>query len=134
MKYIHVCAAVIVEGDEVLLTTRPPGKSMAGLWEFPGGKIDPGESFAQCLVREIHEEIGLDILVFDMLYSMRHSYPDKNVMLYFFRCTKRDKLQKPHPKEGQDIKNIKFSEIATAEMLPADVSFMDYLNKYGFFQ
>lgn len=133
MNYIHVCAAVIVEGDEVLLATRPPGKSMAGLWEFPGGKIDAGESFAQCLVREIHEEIGLDITVLDRLYTLHHSYPDKNVVLYFFRCIQKNKAQMPHPKEGQEVMRIKFSQIRPEQMLPADISFMDYLKKYSFF-
>ena len=133
MDYIHVCAAVIVEGDEVLLATRPHGRSMAGLWEFPGGKIDPGESFAECLVREIHEEIGIDIIVLDRLYTVYHSYPDKNVALYFFRCARKDKKQVPQPKEEQEIMRIKFSHIEPTQMLPADISFIDYLKKYSFF-
>lgn len=81
-----VAAAVIVAGDRVLLTQRKGGTHLAGRWEFPGGKLEPGESPEDALVREIREEIGVKVRVGDVLDVTFWRYPTKDVLLMFYRC------------------------------------------------
>lgn len=81
-----VVAAVIVDGDRVLLTQRRGGTHLAGRWEFPGGKIEPGESPEEALAREITEEIGVRVRVGDALDVTFWRYPAKDVLLIFYRC------------------------------------------------
>ena len=74
---IHVCAAVICLDRKYLLTTRPKGTHLEGKWEFPGGKLRNDETAYDCLVREVHEELGVDILPLDLIYSVQYEYPEK---------------------------------------------------------
>ncbi len=82
-----VAAAVVIEGGRVLLTQRAEGKHLGGLWEFPGGKLEPGESPEEALVRECREECGIEIAVADILDVTFHRYADKDVLLLFYRCS-----------------------------------------------
>jgi 8-oxo-dGTP diphosphatase len=82
-----VAAAVVIEGGRVLLTQRAEGKHLGGLWEFPGGKLEPGESPEKALVRECREECGIEIAVADILDVTFHRYSDKDVLLLFYRCS-----------------------------------------------
>ena len=86
-KFIEVCAAVIRHGSRVLLARRPPGSHLAGLWEFPGGKVHDDESLPDCIRREIREELDRDIAVNDHVATVEHQYPEKNIRLHFFDCT-----------------------------------------------
>ena len=81
-----VAAAVVIEESRVLLTRRTEGQHLAGLWEFPGGKLEEGESPEQALVRECNEECGIEVEVEDILDVAFHRYPDKDVLLLFYRC------------------------------------------------
>lgn len=128
MNKLHVCAAVISKGEQILISTRPPGKSMEGLWEFPGGKFKDGESPAECLRREIMEELYLDIIVLDRLFEISYDYPDKQVKLFFFRCVQRNSSELPLPREGQEAVWISRSEIINYNMLPADRPFAEILS------
>ena len=83
---VEVSAALIFQCGKILLTQRPPGSHLAGLWEFPGGKREPLETFEQCLVREIREELGITIAVGRLFDSISHQYPQKSVLLKFFVC------------------------------------------------
>ena len=83
---VEVSAALIFRGGRVLLTRRQPGAHLGGLWEFPGGKREPAESFEQCLLREIREELGVTIHIVHLLETVRHTYPEKHVLLKFFVC------------------------------------------------
>ena len=128
MNKLHVCAAVISKGEKILISTRPPGKNMEGMWEFPGGKFKDGESPAECLRREIMEELSLDIIVLDRLFEISYEYPDKQVKLFFFRCVQKNPSELPIPREGQDTAWTSCSELINYNMLPADRPFAEILS------
>jgi mutator protein MutT len=86
MKAIEVAAALIFHDGKLLITQRYKDSHLGGLWEFPGGKREPGESFEDCLVREIHEELGIEVSVGELFEDIQHDYPDKSVRLKFFIC------------------------------------------------
>ena len=83
---IEVSAALVFRHGRLLITQRPATAHLGGLWEFPGGKREPDETFEQCLAREIREELGVDISVGAMFESITHAYPEKTVHLRFFVC------------------------------------------------
>lgn len=84
---VFVTAAVVIENGRVLVARRPPGGRHPGSWEFPGGKVEEGETPEECLAREMMEEMGVQVSVGDMLASVKHSYPDLAVELHAFECT-----------------------------------------------
>jgi 8-oxo-dGTP diphosphatase len=126
MKIIEVCAALIFVGDEVLLTSRPDHQEHPGYWEFPGGKIEPGETPAQCIKRELKEELNIDVSVYDTVYMLEHEYPDKHVSLRFMRCMIKDK-QKPQALEKQKYAWVKRGRLNDYPLLPADKSIVKFL-------
>jgi len=83
---ITVVAAVICRDGKILITRRLDTAHLPGLWEFPGGKVEPGETLKAALMREIRKEIGLSVIVFDQCLSIEHEYPRKSVSLHFFNC------------------------------------------------
>jgi len=85
-KEIDVSAALIFHKGRLLITRRHAGSHLGGLWEFPGGKREPDETFEQCLVREIREELGMEIAVGDLYEEITHAYDEKTVRLKFFIC------------------------------------------------
>ena len=95
MKRIEVSAGLVFRGGKLLLTQRRPDAHLGGLWEFPGGKREPHESFAECLQRELREELGIEVHVGPLVESIAHDYPDKSVHIEFFRCTWR--AHEPQP-------------------------------------
>ena len=86
MKPLEVAIAVIERSGEYLITQRMQGDSFAGYWEFPGGKVDPGEALETCLYREIQEELGISITVGPCLKVVEHRYPSRMVRLHCFTC------------------------------------------------
>ena len=114
---ITVVAAVVEEHDAFLVTRRPDGVHLAGLWEFPGGKIDPAESHGDALRREMREELDTDVDVGELVFETTHAYPERTVALYFYRCVLK---QRPRPLLGQEMQWIKRSELATLGFPPAD--------------
>ena len=86
-KFIEVSAALIFRDGKLLITQRHASTHLGGLWEFPGGKREPGETFEQCLVREIREELGVDIAVGKLFEEVAHDYAEKSVHLKFFLCS-----------------------------------------------
>jgi mutator protein MutT len=91
----EVSAALIFRGGNLLITQRPAKAHLGGLWEFPGGKREPNETFEQCLVREIREELGVEISVGELFESVTHAYPEKTVHLKFFVCRLMDGEPQP---------------------------------------
>jgi 8-oxo-dGTP diphosphatase len=83
---IQVSAALIFHNGRLLIAQRHAGSHLGGLWEFPGGKREPGETAEQCLIREIREELATDVIVGTLFESITHAYPEKTVQLDFFLC------------------------------------------------
>ncbi len=86
---VVVAAAVVIRDGRVLLTRRAEGQHLAGMWEFPGGKLEDGESPEEALIRECREECGIEVEVGKILDVTHHRYPEKDVLLLFFRCELR---------------------------------------------
>jgi 8-oxo-dGTP diphosphatase len=83
---IDVSAGLVFRAGKLLITQRPAGGHLAGFWEFPGGKREAGESFEECLRRELREELGAEVEVAALLQEITHTYPEKTVRLRFFSC------------------------------------------------
>jgi 8-oxo-dGTP diphosphatase len=114
---ITVVAAVIEEHGRYLVTERPAGVHLAGLWEFPGGKIDGTESHAEALRREIREELAADVEVLELLFDTRHDYGDRGIALFFYRC----RLQtRPQPQLGQRMAWVAGADLPALGFPPAD--------------
>lgn len=114
---IVVGAAVIERGGRYLVTRRLPGVHLAGQWEFPGGKCDPGESLDACIMRELREELNVEVSVGDELFSVTHDYPDRRVELHFVRCVLN---ATPAPQLGQEMRWVPRQELKALEFPPAD--------------
>jgi 8-oxo-dGTP diphosphatase len=84
---IEVAAGLVFRDGKLLITQRPAGSHLEGLWEFPGGKRERGESFEQCLRRELNEELCIEVEIHELVESITHEYPEKSVTLKFYRCT-----------------------------------------------
>ena len=111
-------AAVITDArGRVLLARRDGTSDLAGLWEFPGGKIGEGETHVAALVREIREELDADVDVGDLVFEVSHAYDDRTVALYFYRCTLRGT---PRPLLGQEMRWVPRADLATLGFPPAD--------------
>ena len=83
---LNVSAGLVFRGGRLLITQRHPLAHLGGLWEFPGGKQQPDESAENCLIRELREELGIEVIVGELLETIEHVYPEKTVRLKFFRC------------------------------------------------
>ena len=116
---VDVVGAVIRDGDRVLLARRPEGKAQAGLWEFPGGKIEPGETPEEALARECREELALEIERPSVLRSVVHRYPEKTVRLILVECSVRPGSV-PVPQEGQTVDWVCSSDLERLPVCPAD--------------
>jgi mutator protein MutT len=114
---VVVGAAVIEEHDRFLVTRRQDGVHLAGMWEFPGGKIDPNETHVDALRREIVEELGADVSVGDLVLATTHAYPEKTVTLYFYRCSL---MGAPSPLLGQEMRWVRRDELRTLGFPAAD--------------
>ncbi len=116
---IDVAAAVLLRADgRFLLTQRPAGKVYGGYWEFPGGKLEPGEPPARALARELHEELGLDAEAPTPWITRVYTYPHGTVRLHFFRV--RRWTGDPHGREGQAFAWQRVEAITVAPLLPAN--------------
>lgn len=119
-----VVAAVIEEDNRFLLTRRQPGVHLEGLWEFPGGKINPGETHAAALEREITEELDAGVVVGDLVFHTTHAYDDRDVTLYFYRCRLAGI---PRPLLGQEMRWVPRDEVASLGFPPADAALITLL-------
>ena len=131
MKTILVSAVALIDRDgRVLLAQRPEGKSMAGLWEFPGGKVEPGETPEAALVRELHEELGIETWSSCLapLTFASHSYPEFHLLMPLFACRKWQ--GQPQSKEGQALKWVRPAELRSYPMPPADLPLIPILRDW----
>lgn len=118
---ILVAAVALVDADgRVLLARRPEGKSMAGLWEFPGGKVDPGETPETALIRELAEELGIDVAASCLapFTFASHAYPDFHLLMPLYVCRKWSGI--PMAREGQRLTWVRPARLGEYPMPPAD--------------
>jgi 8-oxo-dGTP diphosphatase len=119
MPLIEVAAAVIQdEAGRYLITRRPHGTHLAGLWEFPGGKRERGESLDACLRRELAEELSAIFSVGEELETIHWAYPEKTVVLHFFRC--RLEAGRVEPREAQEVAWVPPERLGDYAFPPAD--------------
>lgn len=126
-KCIEVSAGLIFRGGKLLITQRHTAAHLGGLWEFPGGKREANETFEQCLMRELREELGIEVEVGNLLESLTHSYPEKTVVLKFFRC--RLKKHEPRPLGCLNLKWITPAELREYEFPAADARLLEMLEQ-----
>ncbi len=127
---IEVSAALIFRGGQLLITQRHAKAHLGGLWEFPGGKREAGETFEQCLVREIREELGVEISVGELLEEIAHDYPEKSVHLKFFVCKLLN--GEPRPLDCAAVQWVKRAELAAFEFPAADAQLLARLGRFEF--
>jgi 8-oxo-dGTP diphosphatase len=119
-----VAAAVIVERAEVLLTQRKRGTHLAGSWEFPGGKVEPGEDPRAALRRELREEVGIDVVVGEILEATFHAYADQTVLLLFFEAVRQPSSPEPHALDVADVRWAGLDQLHDEEFPPADLDIL----------
>ena len=124
-KCIEVSAALIFRDGKLLIAQRHADAHLGGLWEFPGGKREADETFEQCLVREIREELGVDISVGELFEEVTHAYPEKSVHLKFFICQLL--AGEPQPLECAAVKWIGKTELADFDFPAADAQLLEKL-------
>ena len=125
---ILVVAAALVDPDgRVLIAQRPPGKAMAGLWEFPGGKLEAGETPEQALIRELHEEIGITVSepCLAPLTFASHAYDSFHLLMPLYRCRRWE--GQVTAREGQQLAWVRANKLRDYPMPPADIPLIPHL-------
>ncbi len=128
VRLVLVAACALIDADgRVLIAQRPQGKSMAGLWEFPGGKIEPGERPEQCLIRELKEELGIAVKeeCLAPLTFASHSYPDFHLLMPLYVCRRWEGIVAAQ--ENQTLKWVRPGELKNYPMPPADEPLISHL-------
>lgn len=128
MRLLLVVAVALVDVDgRVLVSERPPGKQLAGLWEFPGGKVEPGERPEETLIRELSEELGIAVEepCLAPLTFASHAYPDFHLLMPLYVCRRWSGT--PRPMEGQALKWVRPKALRDLAMPPADAPLIPFL-------
>jgi 8-oxo-dGTP diphosphatase len=131
MPLILVSAVALIDADgRVLLAQRPEGKSMAGLWEFPGGKVEAGETPEAALIRELHEELGIETWSSCLapLTFASHAYETFHLLMPLFACRRWNGIVTP--REGQVLKWVRAQDLRTYPMPPADIPLIPILRDW----
>ena len=131
MKTVLVSAAALIDRDgRVLLAQRPQGKSMAGLWEFPGGKVEPGETPEAALIRELEEELGIQTWQSCLapLTFASHAYDTFHLLMPLFACRKWEGIARP--REDQRLEWVRITDLPRYDMPPADAPLVAILRDW----
>jgi 8-oxo-dGTP diphosphatase len=123
---VVVAAAIIERDGRFLMARRLKGTHLEGLWEFPGGKVDPGETLEACLARELDEELGVGSTVHGLRWSTTHDYPGKRVELHFYDCAIEGE---PQPRLGQELRWVSGPELAALPLPEADAGLVALLTR-----
>ncbi len=121
-------AIIINDKNEILIGQRPEGKDLAGLWEFPGGKQEEGETIEECIIREIREELDVTCVVKEFLLDVVKSYKHGEFKLSVYKVEIVD-VENLRPLVHQDLKWVKVEELNDFEFPPADVDIIDFILK-----
>lgn len=130
-KLLLVAACALIDADgRILVAERPQGKSMAGLWEFPGGKVEDGERPEDTVIREMHEELGITIreACLSPFTFASHSYPDFHLVMPLFLCRRWEGIV--IPRENQRVKWVSPRDLRKLAMPPADIPLIALLADY----
>ena len=128
VRLVLVAACALIDPDgRVLIAQRPPGKPMAGLWEFPGGKVEPGERPEESLIRELREELGIAVKeeCLAPLTFASHLYPEFHLLMPLYVCRRWQGFVEAQ--EGQQLKWVRPSELRNYPMPPADEPLISHL-------
>ena len=123
---VDVVAAVVERAGQYLITRRLEGTHLAGLWEFPGGKILPAEKPEDALRRELKEELGVEAAVGELIETVDWTYPEKSVRLLFFRCALAGE---PAPLEGQEMRWVAGADLRSFHFPDADATLIARLSR-----
>jgi len=125
LNVVQVVAGVICRDGRYLVAKRKNDVHLGGFWEFPGGKLEAGESLEACLRRELREELGIEVAAPELLHVTRHHYEDRSVELHFFRCSIAAGEARPLDCDG--IRWVLAEELGDLQFPPADQSFIKTL-------
>ncbi|MBM3611535.1 MAG: 8-oxo-dGTP diphosphatase MutT [Alphaproteobacteria bacterium] len=131
MKLVLVAAVALIDAEgRVLIAERPEGRSMAGMWEFPGGKIEQGETPEAALIRELHEELGIETWASCLapLSFASHAYPDFHLLMPLFACRRWQGIVTP--REGQRLRWVHARDLGAYPMPPADLPLIPILRDW----
>jgi 8-oxo-dGTP diphosphatase len=131
MKIVLVAAVALIDRDgRILLAQRPEGKSLAGLWEFPGGKVEQGETPEAALIRELHEELGIETWSSCLapLTFASHAYEHFHLLMPLYACRRWEGV--PIPREGQALAWVNAGELSNYPMPPADIPLIPILRDW----
>jgi len=124
---IEVAAGLVFRQGKLLIARRYPEAELGGLWEFPGGKRETGETFEACLARELREELGIEVAVEELVESLTHAYPERTVCLRFYRC--RWLQHEPRPLGCQKCKWVSPESLADYAFPAADARLLEKLGR-----
>jgi mutator protein MutT len=125
---VEVAAGLIFRNGKLLIAQRHTSAHLGGLWEFPGGKREPDETFEECLARELREELGIEVEVGKLFESVTHAYPEKTVELKFFRC--RWLQNEPRTLDCLDLQWVTAAELGDYEFPDADARLLEMLQSF----
>jgi 8-oxo-dGTP diphosphatase len=124
---VPVVCAIIVRDEFIMLAQRPPDKKLGGLWEFPGGKVEAGESAEEALHRELQEELGCTVRITQTLAPFGHAYEWGSIELIPFVCELAEGSPEPHAHEHTALVWVEREELSAYELAPADVPLVGVL-------
>ncbi|MGP6173496.1 (deoxy)nucleoside triphosphate pyrophosphohydrolase [Corynebacterium sp. A21] len=126
-KRINVTGAVLTDGNKILAARRGPGKALAGYWEFPGGKIEAGETPEESLARELQEELLIDASIGEFITTTEHEYDFGIVVLSTYYCTVQN--GEPQLTEHEEVRWLSADELHSLEWAPADIPAVELIAK-----
>ena len=127
-KVVHVAVGVIVRQQQVLLALRSNKQHQGGKWEFPGGKVEPDETVAQALTRELLEEVALNVTETSAFMQLEYAYPEKTVLLDIYLVT--DFTGEPHGLEGQPLQWVNIADLSSMEFPDANQPIVERLQQH----